>query len=66
MLKFNVKNQIITREDAFPVVADSRDYLKASFQFSEEWQGDITAIFGFCGEFIRFFLKTADVMCPGR
>ena len=64
MLKFNVKNQIITREDAFPVVADSRDYLKASFQFSEEWQGDITAIFGFCGEFYSVLLKDGGCDVP--
>ncbi len=64
MLKFNVKNQIITREDAFTVVADSRDYLKASFEFSEEWQGDITAIFGFCGEFYSVLLENGGCDVP--
>ena len=64
MLKFNVKNQIITREDNFPVVADSRNYLKASFEFSEEWQGKITAIFGFCGEFYSVILEDGCCVVP--
>ena len=46
MLEFNVKNQIISRTDDFDVVADSKGYLTASFTFTEEWSGDITAIFG--------------------
>ena len=46
MLEFNVKNQIISRTDSFNVVADSKGYLKASFTFTEEWTGEIVAIFG--------------------
>ncbi len=49
MLEFEVKNQVIKRKDNFKVVADSRNYLKAHFTFSDEWVGNITAIFG-CGE----------------
>ncbi len=46
MLEFNVKNQIISRTDSFDVVADSQNYLTAKFTFTEEWVGDIIAIFG--------------------
>lgn len=44
-IKFQVSNQIIKRTDVNRVVADSRNYLYASFSFSEEWQGVKTAIF---------------------
>lgn len=44
-IKFNVHNQIIKRTDTNRVVADSRNYLHATFAFSEEWQGVKTAIF---------------------
>lgn len=64
MLKFNVKNQIITREDSFHVVADSRNYLQASFDFSEEWQGEIMANFGFCGEFYSVILEDGRCTVP--
>lgn len=37
MIKFNVKNQIIERQDNFRVVADSKNYLTADFVFSDEW-----------------------------
>lgn len=46
-LKFNVKNQIIKRIDSFQVVADSQNYLNAEFEFTEEWEKPITAIFHF-------------------
>ena len=45
MLEFNVCNQIIIRKDSFRVVADSRDYLKASFTLSDEWKGEVVAVF---------------------
>lgn len=45
ILKFNVNNQTIKRLDANKVVSDSRNYLHASFSFSEEWKGLKTAIF---------------------
>ena len=44
-IKFNVHNQIIKRTDTNRVVADSRNYLYAAFNFSEEWTGTKTAIF---------------------
>ena len=51
MLNFKVINQTISRNDTFRVVADSRNYLTAKFDLSEEWQGDIFAIFGFDKKF---------------
>lgn len=56
MLEFNVKNQIIERTDKFSVVADSRNYLHAHFNLSEEWIGDVTAVFGFGGQFYNIVL----------
>ena len=44
-IKFKVRNQIIRRFDANKVVSDSRNYLYASFSFSDEWHGVKTAIF---------------------
>jgi len=46
MLLFGVKNQTINRLDSAPVVAGSRGYLGARFQFSGDWDGLMkTAIF---------------------
>ncbi len=56
MLKFNVENQMIKRTDSFLPVADSRNYLKAEFKTSDEWQGAITAVFGYGGCFYRVLL----------
>ncbi|MBQ2931285.1 MAG: hypothetical protein IJE62_00360 [Clostridia bacterium] len=61
MLEFNVKNQIIERTDNFKVVADSRNYLTAKFSFSEEWEEDVTAIFGYENEYYNVIL--ADGLC---
>ncbi len=45
-LDFQIDNQIITRKDNKRVVADSQNYLYASFLFSEDWEGiSKTAIF---------------------
>lgn len=45
-LLFCVKNQNLTRLDDYEVVANSKNYLKARFQFeTEEWQGTKTAVF---------------------
>lgn len=45
-LLFNVQNQTITRIDSNPVVADSRNYLHASFTFSSDWADiDKVAVF---------------------
>ena len=47
LIKFNIRNQIIMRGDAFKVVSDSRNYLHAQFDFlTDEWRGKTaTAIF---------------------
>lgn len=46
VLTFDVTNQIITRTDSFPVVAKSRNYLKARFTFATpEWTEPKTALF---------------------
>lgn len=46
VLTFHVTNQIITRTDRFPVVAKSRNYLKARFVFdTPEWADPKTALF---------------------
>lgn len=46
-LNFEIENQIITRTDSFQPVARSQNYLRASFTFSDDWDGitDIKAIF---------------------
>ena len=46
MIEFSVKNQIIKRVDNFRVVAMSKNYLQAHFDFqTDEWTGIKTAIF---------------------
>lgn len=45
MLKFKIEGQIISRLDDTKVVADSIDYLTASFEFPSEWNGIKTAVF---------------------
>lgn len=57
MLKFNIQNQTITRTDDFSVVGDSKNYLIASFSFSDEWTGPITAIFDYGGHAYCVILK---------
>ena len=44
-LIFQVEKQQIYRTDQAHPVADSKNYLTASFSFSEEWTGTKTAIF---------------------
>lgn len=44
-LKFSVNKQIITRIDNEQVVSDSKNYLYADFEFTEQWTGTKTAIF---------------------
>lgn len=56
MIEFNVKNQSVERTDEFCVVADSRNYLTAHFNMSEEWVGGVTAVFGFGGRFYNVVL----------
>ncbi len=65
MLRFSVKNQIISREDCFDVVADSKGYLKANFIFSEEWTGDIVAVFGGAEKsFYDVVLENGECLVP--
>ena len=45
MLKFKISNQTLTRTDSFVPVADSKNYLTAEFEFSDEWTGGIVAVF---------------------
>ena len=45
-LKFKVNKQHISRTDAEKAVADSRNYLRCAFSFSEDWDGTVkTAVF---------------------
>lgn len=65
MLEFCVKNQIITRNDSFSVVADSKNYLEASFEFTEEWQDSIVAVFGGSdGSFVDVVLENGSCKVP--
>ncbi len=61
MIKCEVNKQIITRTDELRVVADSQNYLKAEFVFSEEWTEPVTAVFGYDGAFYNVLLE--DNMC---
>ncbi len=60
MLEFKVDNQMIKRTDSFLPVADSRNYLKAEFKTTDEWQGAITAVFGYGGCFYRVLLDESN------
>ena len=64
MLEFSVKNQIIERTDNFKVVADSRNYLQARFSFSEEWENEITAIFGTGDSYYNVILEDNACVVP--
>ena len=64
MLKFNTEHQTITRIDSFSPVADSRNYLTASFIMSEEWSGDIIAIFGHNGSYYHQKLEGGRCLVP--
>ncbi len=64
MICFDIKNQIIERTDHFKVVADSRNYLTAHFSFSEEWEGDIVAIFGNGTQFYNVILSDNACTVP--
>ena len=50
MLEFLVEKQIVSRKDETRVVSDSRNYLKASFEMSDEWTEGTVALFGYGGE----------------
>lgn len=45
-IEFDVRHQTISRTDDFKAAANSKNYLKARFTFSEEWEGlEQTAVF---------------------
>lgn len=65
MLEFNVKNQIIERTDTFRAVADSKNYLTAVFEFSEEWKDGIIAVFGDCNDnFYDVVIENGSCIVP--
>ena len=64
MLKFKVENQIIKRTDSFEVIADSRNYLTAEFEFSSEWTDEKTAVFGYNGKFYHMVLDNDSCLVP--
>lgn len=45
IIEINVEKQIGSRTDENKVVADSKNYLKVHFTFTEEWTGTKTALF---------------------
>lgn len=65
MLRFNVNNQNIIRNDSFLPVADSKNYLYADFEFSEEWQGEVVAVFGGAdGKFYDIIVEENRCLVP--
>lgn len=64
MLKFKVESQVIERCDNFAVVADSKNYLYAEFEFSDEWTGEVTAIFGDGDQYYCVLLKDKKCLIP--
>ena len=63
-ITFKVNGQHIVRTDTNRVVSDSRNYLRASFEFSEEWTGIKTAIFK-SGDVVRHaVLENDECMVP--
>ena len=63
-LSFEVTNQLIRRIDKNTVVADSKNYLYATFIFSDEWQGTKTAIFKHNGETYHVLLENDMCLVP--
>ena len=63
-ITFKVNGQHIVRTDTNRVVSDSRNYLRASFEFSEEWTGIKTAIFK-SGDIVRnSILENNECLVP--
>ena len=63
-ITFKVNGQNIIRTDTNRVVSDSRNYLRASFEFSEEWTGIKTAIFK-SGDIVRnSILENNECLVP--
>lgn len=65
MLTFDVNKQIITRTDNNVAIADSVDYLTATFSFSEEWENcSKTVIFRFCHTVKSLILENDSCIVP--
>ena len=64
MLKFKVSNQTLTRTDSFVPVADSKNYLTAEFEFSDEWTGGIAAVFTRDGKPYQVLLTDGKCTVP--
>ena len=60
MLTFNVNKQIITRTDGDITIADSVEYLTASFTFSEEWADCAKTVIFRTGAMIKSLLLEND------
>lgn len=65
MLTFEVNKQIITRTDNNVAIADSVDFLTATFSFSEEWENcSKTVIFRFCHTVKSLVLENDSCIVP--
>ena len=65
MLTFDVNKQIITRTDNNVAIADSVDFLTATFTFSEEWENcSKTVIFRFCHTVKSLVLENNSCIVP--
>lgn len=64
MLEIKAEKQNLYRTDADGVIADSRNYLTAKFELSEEWTGEVTAIFGYGGKFYHQVLTENSCTVP--
>lgn len=60
MLTFDVNKQIITRTDNNVAIADSVDYLTATFSFSEEWENCSKTVIFRSGDTIKSLLLEND------
>lgn len=64
-ISFSVDKQIIHRLDNESIVQDSQNYLYADFEFSEEWGGEITAVFkGADGQTFNVLLDDGNCLVP--
>ena len=64
MLEFNIRNQTIEQIDRFKVVANSRNYLFAKFNFlTDDWTGIRTAVFEREGKEIPPAILDENDMC---
>ena len=64
MLEFKVDGQKLERTDNTFVVSDSKNYLTAQFTLSEEWTGEVTAVFGNGDKFFNQPLKENKCVVP--